>query len=220
MIRVVLPQQSRRARRGDRRRAVRRRHPRDGVERPAVPRAGEDPMSIRAAAPAADESCPTAAGRGPDELPIGVGGGWFVRIAIIVIVLLWLIPTVGVLVTSFRPGGARRHHRLVDGARAPVPSRRSGRSRTTATGPRRRWLLERVPQQPRGRDPPTVIPITIAAFAAYAVLVDAVPRPLRPVHARRRAARGAVPDGAHPDLAAVHAGGLDRWAARSSPISI
>ena len=37
----------------------------------------------------------------------GVGevrtGGWFVRITIAVIVILWLIPTVGVLVTSLRP---------------------------------------------------------------------------------------------------------------------
>ncbi len=38
------------------------------------------------------------------EQPVGVKkGGWFVRIAIIVIVVIWLIPTVGVLVTSFRP---------------------------------------------------------------------------------------------------------------------
>jgi len=38
------------------------------------------------------------------EQPVGVKkGGWFVRIAIIVIVIIWLIPTLGVLVTSFRP---------------------------------------------------------------------------------------------------------------------
>ena len=29
-------------------------------------------------------------------------GGWLVRIAVLVIVLVWLVPTAGVLVTSFR----------------------------------------------------------------------------------------------------------------------
>ena len=38
-----------------------------------------------------------------DEAPGARRGGWFVRVVIFVIVLLWLIPTVGVLVTSFRP---------------------------------------------------------------------------------------------------------------------
>ena len=30
-------------------------------------------------------------------------GGWFVRITILAVVLLWLIPVAGVLITSFRP---------------------------------------------------------------------------------------------------------------------
>ena len=29
--------------------------------------------------------------------------GWFVRITIVVVVLLWLIPTIGVLISSLRP---------------------------------------------------------------------------------------------------------------------
>ena len=47
----------------------------------------------------------------PATRPIPVRGqgleprssGWFVRIAVFAIVLLWLIPTLGVLITSFRP---------------------------------------------------------------------------------------------------------------------
>jgi alpha-glucoside transport system permease protein len=38
-----------------------------------------------------------------DEAPGHRRGGWFVRITIVIIVLLWLIPTLGVLFTSFRP---------------------------------------------------------------------------------------------------------------------
>src|SRR4249920_3095539 len=45
--------------------------------------------------------------RGKRQSPqqaVGVSrGGWFVRITIIVVVALWLIPTLGVLITSFRP---------------------------------------------------------------------------------------------------------------------
>ncbi|MGH9258635.1 MAG: carbohydrate ABC transporter permease, partial [Acidimicrobiales bacterium] len=39
----------------------------------------------------------------PDEAADVRGGGWFVRIVIVVVVALWLVPTVGVLITSFRP---------------------------------------------------------------------------------------------------------------------
>ncbi len=53
-------------------------------------------MSIAAPpTPAAEEVLPDAGQPGPrqKELPIGVKrGGWFVRIAIIVVVLIWLDP--------------------------------------------------------------------------------------------------------------------------------
>jgi alpha-glucoside transport system permease protein len=92
---------------------------------------------------------------------------WFVRITILVVVLVWLIPTVGVLVTSFRPEA------LSDG---------SGWW-TSLAHPFREgeWTLEnyRVALDAGGFKnaflnslavaiPATVIPVTIAAFAAYA----------------------------------------------------
>lgn len=102
-----------------------------------------------------------------DEAPGARRGGWFVRIAIVVIVLLWLIPTVGVLITSFRP------ENLVD----------SSGWWTALAHPFRaaEWTLEnyRLALDAGGLGnaflnslavtiPSTVIPITIAAFAAYA----------------------------------------------------
>ena len=114
---------------------------------------------------AAVEAAPKKAKK---EQPVGVKkGGWFVRIAIIVIVIIWLIPTLGVLVTSFRP------ENLVDTT-----------GWWTALGHPLRageWTLD---NYRRALDaggfsnallnslavtiPSTVMPITIAAFAAYA----------------------------------------------------
>jgi alpha-glucoside transport system permease protein len=49
---------------------------------------------------------PTKVAPPRQEEPLGSRkGGWFVRIAILAIIVLWLIPTIGVLVTSFRPEG-------------------------------------------------------------------------------------------------------------------
>jgi alpha-glucoside transport system permease protein len=95
------------------------------------------------------------------------GGGWAVRITVLVIVVLWLIPTVGVLITSFRPEA------LIDTS-----------GWWTALGnPFRtsQWTLDnyRLALDTGGFGnaflnslavtlPATVIPITIAAFAAYA----------------------------------------------------
>jgi alpha-glucoside transport system permease protein len=96
-------------------------------------------------------------------------GGWFVRITVLVIVLLWLIPTLGVLITSFRPGAA------ADSTGwwtvFPNPFRDAG------------WTLgnyrEALSSEGFGNAflntlavaiPATVIPITIAAFAAYAFM--------------------------------------------------
>ena len=94
-------------------------------------------------------------------------GGWFVRITILVVVALWLIPAVGVLVTSFRPE-----------ALADSTGWWTAFSHPFSPG---QWTLEnyRLALDTGGFEnallnslavaiPSTVIPITIAAFAAYA----------------------------------------------------
>ena len=96
-----------------------------------------------------------------------VQAGWFVRITILVVVLLWLIPVAGVLITSFRPEA------LVD----------TTGWWTVFAHPFRagEWTLDNYQQALDAGGfqnaflnsiavavPATVIPITIAAFAAYA----------------------------------------------------
>jgi alpha-glucoside transport system permease protein len=94
-------------------------------------------------------------------------GGWFVRIAVIVIVVIWMIPTAGVLITSFRPEA------LVD-----TTGWWTVLAHPFQAG---QWTLEnyRLALDTGGfasaflnslavAIPATVIPITIAAFAAYA----------------------------------------------------
>jgi len=108
-----------------------------------------------------------AARRASDDAPGGRRGGWFVRITIIVVVLLWVIPTLGVLISSFRPAD------LVE----------STGWWTVFAHPFRlgQWTLQnyRTALSTGGFGnaflnslavtiPATVMPITIAAFAAYA----------------------------------------------------
>src|SRR5215207_7345804 len=95
------------------------------------------------------------------------GGGWFVRITILVIVVLWLIPTVGVLVTSFRPaavvnetGWWTTFAHLFDSGQWTLQNYRD----VLDTGGFENALLNSLAVT----IPSTVIPITIAAFAAYA----------------------------------------------------
>ncbi|HLM64655.1 MAG TPA: carbohydrate ABC transporter permease [Acidimicrobiales bacterium] len=114
------------------------------------------------------EAVPAAQGRPLDsEAPGASRGGWFVRITVLVIVALWLVPTVGVLVTSFRPE-----------ALADTTGWWTAFGHVFDSG---QWTLENYRQalDAGGFDnaflnslavtvPATVIPITIAAFAAYA----------------------------------------------------
>jgi alpha-glucoside transport system permease protein len=118
---------------------------------------------------AAVDAPPKAETRAPegDQLEAAGRGGWFVRITIIVIVILWTIPTLGVLITSFRPEDAVNASGWWEVLGHPF--------RATE------WTLEnyRIALGQGGFGnaflnslavtiPATVIPITIAAFAAYA----------------------------------------------------
>jgi alpha-glucoside transport system permease protein len=119
-------------------------------------------MSV--AEPVAPPSVQAAPRQAPEEAR---GAGWFVRIAVIVIVILWLIPTLGVLITSFRPEA------LVDSTgwwtalahpfRAAEWTFENYRQALDAGGLGNAFLNSLAVALPA-----TVIPIAIAAFAAYA----------------------------------------------------
>ncbi len=93
-------------------------------------------------------------------------GGWFVRIAVTVTVLIWLIPAAGVLITSFRPAAVVNDTGWWTVFVHPFTSD---------------WTLENYRQALDAGGfgnaflnslavavPATIMPITIAAFAAYA----------------------------------------------------
>jgi alpha-glucoside transport system permease protein len=94
-------------------------------------------------------------------------GGWFVTVAVIVVVVLWSIPTIGVLISSFRP--------------ASEVNTSGWWTALTQFWQPSEWTLENYREALDAGGfgnaflnslavaiPSTVIPITIAAFAAYA----------------------------------------------------
>jgi alpha-glucoside transport system permease protein len=94
-------------------------------------------------------------------------GGWFVRIAILVVVILWLIPTVGVLVTSFRPEALSDRTgwwtALAHPFRLSDWTLENYRAALDTGGFKNAFLNSLAVAIPS-----TIMPITIAAFAAYA----------------------------------------------------
>jgi alpha-glucoside transport system permease protein len=95
------------------------------------------------------------------------GGGWFVRITILVVVVLWVIPTAGVLVTSLRPEQLADTTGWWTALAQPFESGawtvENYRLALDAGGFGNAFLNSLAVAIPA-----TVIPITIAAFAAYA----------------------------------------------------
>jgi alpha-glucoside transport system permease protein len=125
-------------------------------------------VSLTAPLPTDVTEVDTAAPKAASAETVGVReGGWFTRITILVVVVLWLIPAAGVLITSFRPEALADSTGWWTVLGHPF--------RTTE------WTLEnyRLALDTGGFEnaflnslavavPSTVIPITIAAFAAYA----------------------------------------------------
>jgi alpha-glucoside transport system permease protein len=110
-----------------------------------------------------EEAAPPPSGTAADVRK----GGWFVRITIIVVVALWLVPTLGVLITSFRPqavvntsGWWTVFGHLFDSSQWTFENYRQT---LDAQGFENAFLNSLAVTIPA-----TVIPITIAAFAAYA----------------------------------------------------
>ena len=94
-------------------------------------------------------------------------GGWLTRIAVITIVLVWLIPTLGVLITSFRlenlaatEGWWTVLTKPLDTAQWTLDNYRAALDASGFGNAFMNSLAVAIPA--------TVIPITIAAFAAYA----------------------------------------------------
>ncbi len=122
------------------------------------------PVPTAAAPGAASAATATASGSDGSEVR---RGGWFVRVTIAVIVVLWLVPTIGVLITSFRPeslvdttGWWRAFAHAFSSAEWTLENYRTALSTGGFGNAFLNSLAVTIPS--------TVIPIAIAAFAAYA----------------------------------------------------
>jgi alpha-glucoside transport system permease protein len=123
-------------------------------------------VTLTAPLPTADEATPPPATT--KSAPLGTRrGGWFVRITILLVVVLWLIPAVGVLITSFRPEALSDTTgwwtALAHPFRLDEWTLENYRIALDAGGFQSAFLNSLAVAIPS-----TVIPITIAAFAAYA----------------------------------------------------
>ena len=151
-----------------------------------------DPMTTRTGRrpPRADPR-PGAGRASVGRLPI--------HLVIVFLMLVWLIPTVGLLVNSFRPARRGRDVRLVDGAVHPVAASPSTTTSTCSS----RTASVRLHQQPVHLDPGHDHPDHGRRVRGLRVRLDELPRPRRPVRRRGRPARGAAAVHVHPDPAAV-----------------
>lgn len=123
-------------------------------------------MSITAPLPQSVENAPAAGGRRGESIGVRQGG-WFTRIVITVVVLLWLIPVLGVLITSFRPDSLVESTGwwtvLAHPWRVSEWTLGNYTDVLNAEGFKDAFLNSLAVSVPA-----TIIPITLAGFAAYA----------------------------------------------------
>jgi alpha-glucoside transport system permease protein len=124
-------------------------------------------MSLAQPVPAAPEPVAPTAPSAKGESSAVQPGGWFVRLTVLFVVLLWLIPALGVLITSFRPeaqadttGWWTVFGHAFDTSQWTVENYRIALDQNGFANAFLNSLAVAIPS--------TVIPVTIAAFAAYA----------------------------------------------------
>ena len=128
------------------------------------------PEAVPTAPAGGAATTPSARRKAPRRKEAGVGirrGGWFTRITIVVVVAVWLIPAVGVLVTSFRPQAnvdATGWWTVLDNPLSAAEWTLANYREALDTGGFSNAFLNSLAVA----IPSTVIPIAIAAFAAYA----------------------------------------------------
>ena len=95
-----------------------------------------------------------------------VRAGWLVRISVFLIVVLWTIPSIGLLVSSFRPGSQATTTGWWTALFSPFTSVWTLDNYASVLG--RGGMFDAFVNSLIVTIPATIIPITLAAFAAYA----------------------------------------------------